>query len=154
MFYCSRKPDTTLGVKMFHKYWKQEFRVIHHYFFLNWLLPGKTEMPMTAPSYIWQQWLAAASGTLAVVLSNASTHWVDIWKARTNLTSNQINFLLAERLTKEGYRWISWNSRIHREVDHNHANPLLKYFCSLSALQHKSVQLPKLLHSWGSPCAC
>lgn len=114
---------------MFSKYW--EWELINHYFFLNWLWPGKTEMLMTAPSYIWQQWLAVASGTFAMVLSNARSHWVCIWKARTNLTSNQRNFLLAERLTKESYIRISWNTRIRREVDHNHANLPLKYFCSL-----------------------
>lgn len=117
---------------------------MHHYFFLNWLWPGKTEMHMTAPSYIWQQWLAAASGTFAMVLSNARSHLVCIWKARTNLTSNQRNFLLAERLTKESYIQISWNTRIHKEVDHNHANLPLKYFFSLctSARECAITQAP------------
>lgn len=153
MFSFSWKPDITPGFKMFSKYWKQELRLIHHHFFLNWLWPGETEMYMTAPSYIWQQRLAVASGTFAVVLSNASSHWVCVWKARTNLTSNQRNFLLAERLTKESYIWISWNTRIHREVDHNHANVPLKYFCWLH-FSTRVCNYPSCWHSRGYPCAC
>lgn len=132
---------------MFSKHWKHEFKLIHHYFFLNWLLPGKTEMPVTAPSYIWQQWLAVASGTFA--LRNASTHWVCIRKARTNLTSNQRNFLLAERLTKKSYIWISWNTRIHRGWSQPHKPPSQVFLVSLCT----SAQECAITQAAGTPGA-
>lgn len=113
-------------------------------------LARKNETYMIAPSYIWQQWLAMASGTFAVVLSNTSSHSLFLQKAATNLTSNQRNLGLADRLKHQLSLHQLKYQNLYREWLQPRRNHLpLKYFCSLCT----SAQQCAITHAASAPGA-